>query len=50
VLKKSLFDANGQNFGDTKCFAIREDRSQRILTQFYFGEFSKKEFFNTHAC
>jgi len=48
-VKNSLFDANGQKLGERKCLAIREDRLYGILTQLYFCEFSKKEFFNTHS-
>jgi len=48
-LKNSCFGRNGQNFGDTKCLEIREDRSKRFLTQICFCDFRSKEFFNTNA-
>src|SRR5215831_3546299 len=48
VLKNSTFLEKSQNSGDPKCLEIREDRLQRILTQFHFRQFSEKEFFNSH--
>jgi len=48
VLKNSLFISNGQNLGDSKCLAIGEDRSYRILTQFHFRDCCRNEFFNSH--
>jgi hypothetical protein len=47
LLKKSLFKPNEQNFWDEKCLSIREDRSLRIVTEFYFREFRVEQFFNT---
>jgi hypothetical protein len=47
-VEKVPFARKQPNSGDTKCLGIREDRLQRILTQFHFREFSKKEFFNSH--
>jgi hypothetical protein len=49
VLKNSCFGRNGQNFEDTKCLEIREDRLKRFLTQICFYDFPSKEFFNSHA-
>jgi len=49
-LKNSTFLEKSQNSGDPKCLEIREDRLQRILTQFHFRQSSEKEFFNSHAC
>ena len=34
--------------GIENVYPTREDRLQRILTQFYFREFREKEFFNSH--
>jgi len=49
AVEKLRFVENGQNLGDRKCLAIREDRLYRILTQFHFREFGEKEFFNSHV-
>jgi hypothetical protein len=48
VLKNSPSMENCQNLAIENVHPNREDRLQRILTQSYFDDFWKNDFFNTH--
>jgi len=45
LLKNSCFGGNGQNFEDTKCLEIREDRLKRIPNAILFLRFSVERVF-----
>jgi len=49
LLKNSFFIQKAKILGIENAFGFEKIAYKAFLTQFYFCEFSKKEFFNRHA-